>query len=58
METIKDCKHKDCIYNTGTCDYSLVTGHRRGCKISECDKYTPGCSRRKRPVALEEEGEC
>lgn len=59
METIRDCKHRDCIYRTSTCDYCMVTGHRRGCKISECDKYTPGGSRRKRPaILLEEEWEC
>ena len=40
------CKHKDCSYRKllGTwipyCDYIGATGKSRGCKISECDKYT------------------
>lgn len=47
METVaKDCKHKDCSYRkkfhgwTPYCDYIGATGKSRGCKISECDKYT------------------
>lgn len=44
IETISKCKHKDCYYRgyiTGgmTCDYCFITGHSRGCKISECNKY-------------------
>lgn len=45
IETIEDCIHTDCIYRatrplrTGSCDYILIEGHSRGCKISECDKY-------------------
>ena len=47
IETVnKHCKHKDCSYRkllgqwTEYCDYIGATGHSRGCKISECDKYT------------------
>ena len=47
METVKnDCKHPDCSYRKildtwiPYCDYIGATGHSRGCKISECDKYT------------------
>lgn len=53
METVdKDCKHKDCAYRmrlapsgggkTQICAYCMYTGHTRGCKISECDKYVKG----------------
>ena len=48
-ETVaKDCKHPDCSYRRRLndyiecCDYIGSTGHSRGCKISECDKYDPG----------------
>lgn len=49
-ETVmEDCKHPDCSYRrklgndyTEYCDYIGSTGHSRGCKISECDKYTSG----------------
>lgn len=42
-ETMKDCKHKGCMYRgriggVDCCDYCFITGHPRGCKISECDK--------------------
>lgn len=53
IETIKDCKHKDCIYRPTragsaiqTCDYCLITKMPRGCKISECDKYKPKGAKR------------
>lgn len=42
---LRDCKHKDCIYRGGTenyiptCDYLLMTGKQRNCKISKCNKY-------------------
>lgn len=49
-ETVKnDCKHEDCMYrgymkstNMHFCKYLMVTGHARGCDISECDKYEQG----------------
>lgn len=47
-ETVKkDCKHEDCRYRSTfnfqpCCMYMLVTGERRGSKISECDKYRDG----------------
>lgn len=25
-----------------TCDYIEITGHSRGCKVEECDKYERG----------------
>ena len=52
-ETIKDCPHKDCMYRGDNghrwefCKYCLVTGHPRGCGISDCDKYKPGRTRAK-----------
>lgn len=40
---------RSCIYSstlsataTVSCDYLLLTGKRRGCKIGECDKYKKG----------------
>ena len=37
---------KTCVYSRTvcatmnmSCDYFLITGHRRGCKVGECDKY-------------------
>jgi len=49
-ETVsEDCKHEDCVYRVALsgshveiCDYIGMTGHPRGCNISECDKYRPG----------------
>lgn len=26
-------------YRTATCDYLLITGHRRGCPVEGCTKY-------------------
>lgn len=46
-----DCnKHgRDCFYASAksntvahTCDFLLITGKRRGCKPTECDKYIKG----------------
>ena len=40
----KSCKYS-CAINAGTmvvCDFFLVTGSRRGCKVGECDKYEKG----------------
>lgn len=48
METVKEhCKHKDCKWRgrfdfQPACLYMMITGKRRGCRISECDKYEPG----------------
>ena len=46
-ETVQEhCKHPDCSYRKTMssiipyCDYIGATGKRRGCKISECNKYT------------------
>lgn len=42
------CTRQSCVYHPhrgpdkGTCDYLSITGHRRGCPIVGCDKYTPG----------------
>lgn len=48
IETMKACKHIDCIFRSSgvggsivTCDYILKMRAPRGCKISECDKYIP-----------------
>lgn len=48
--TDRHCKHKDCVYRgwlsapngVATCDYILIEGRSRNCKISECDKYRTG----------------
>lgn len=50
VETVaKHCKHKDCIYRSKLhasgipiCQYILIEGESRKCKISECDKYKQG----------------
>ena len=49
IETVEEhCKHPDCRYrkrltwNGESCQYMLITGKRRGCEISECDKYKKG----------------
>lgn len=48
METVKDdCKHIDCKWrgrfdSQPVCQYMMITGKPRGCKISECDKYEAG----------------
>lgn len=43
---VKDCKHKDCKYRSTLeklqmCNYILLEGKPRECKISDCDKYEP-----------------
>lgn len=43
-ETIKDCKHEDCIFRSsipkgGSCAYIMIAGKSRRCSISKCDKY-------------------
>ena len=49
IETVEEhCKHEDCIYRgkvfafTPCCLYAMFEERTRGCKISECDKYTAG----------------
>ena len=48
IETVKEhCEHEDCIYrgkfgSDPCCQYILIAEKRRGCKISECDKYAAG----------------
>ncbi len=51
IQTVTEhCKHPDCIYRNhinldgliGFCDYISLTGHSRGCSISECTKYRRG----------------
>lgn len=58
-ETMDQCRHPNCIYRssidcgrTAICNYSLVTGQSRECKISECDKYKDGI--RKKPTMTKE----
>jgi len=41
IETMKSCRYKWCRYKgriggVDSCDYCFITGHVRGCKISEC----------------------
>lgn len=59
VETVDaHCKHPDCGYRCHLegqsyyCGYCLIEKHSRGCKISECDKYT---SNRKK-VTMTEDG--
>lgn len=58
METIETvdehCSHDDCIYRfrlssyrCDFCNYCVVTGELRGCKISECTRYVKGRKRAK-----------
>lgn len=49
IETAKEYCPNDCIYrsyidagNTPICFYAVIEGKGRGCRISECDKYTAG----------------
>jgi len=49
--SLKLCK--SCIYSRTTtatanmaCEYLLLTGKRRGCKVGECDKYEKGSNKR------------
>ena len=39
-----DCIYRGilCAYNLPFCQYALVEGASRKCKVSECDKYKPG----------------
>ena len=47
-ETVaQHCKHIDCRYRTTfnyapCCGYMLITGKRRNCAISNCNKYKAG----------------
>ena len=41
------CDKFDCIYHPdtikqGSCNYIIMTGHRRGCPVEGCDKYQTG----------------
>ena len=54
METVSEhCKHPDCIHRMSVsaggqaCRYIYDTGHVRGCKISECDKYESAKGKRR-----------
>ena len=49
MKKTTDKLCRSCIYScassasaTVSCNYLLITGKRRGCKIGECDKYEKG----------------
>lgn len=47
LEAASLCKRKECKYRMKTsgmytCDYMLITGHRRGCPVENCNKYDPG----------------
>lgn len=53
IETVAEhCKHKDCVYRTTIlgyipiCGYCLIEEHSRGCRISRCDKYIGGPTKR------------
>lgn len=59
---MRNCKHKDCKYRGSIdhqtcCEYILVTGHKRGCTIADCDKYEKGRRRRVRKQIMIKEGE-
>lgn len=58
-ETMEVCSHPGCIYKsyidcgrTAVCNYNLITGKSRNCKISECDKYKEGI--KKKPTMTKE----
>lgn len=36
------CQYRSGAYGEGACDYLLVTGHMRGCRPEECDKFIKG----------------
>lgn len=40
IKICKSCKYGK-VYNSNEyhCDYYLMTGKRRNCKVGECDKY-------------------
>lgn len=50
VETVEEhCSHKDCVYRmildtnrTPFCNYCVIEGEVRGCKISECTRYRTG----------------
>ena len=38
------CRRRDCVFhprtvNKGSCNYIIVTGHRRGCPVKNCSRY-------------------
>ena len=48
---------KGCIYSstnsatsTVICNYILITGRRRGCKLGECDKYEKGNRKKSKQI--------
>lgn len=49
VETVEEFCPTDCVYrgvmwsyNTPFCQYALIEGECRKCKVSECDKYRQG----------------
>ena len=36
------CKFRAAKTDVNRCDYILITGHRRGCSVKDCDKYEKG----------------
>lgn len=44
----RTCKYGNKHTSTVTCDYLVITGHRRGCPAGSCDKYEKGKGRRKK----------
>ena len=38
----KTCQYRAYEHCVNGCDYILITGHARGCKVEDCDKYEKG----------------
>lgn len=47
----KTCSYRSGKYGEGNCDYILLTGHMRGCRPDDCDKYKRG-KRLKRKIGI------
>ena len=38
----RTCKYRAYEYSVNGCDYTLITGHSRGCSVKDCDRYEKG----------------
>lgn len=41
-EKCTTCQYRSSGYTKNGCDYIEHTGHRRGCRVEDCDKYVKG----------------
>lgn len=56
------CMQFDCVYHpdsikNGSCNYIIITGHRRGCQVEGCDKYSTGEKNNRTKIASFERNE-